>query len=726
MKRLLHIEESEWSISRISIAIILTFIFSVSLRYIWVDQFKDVDSFKWLGQIMINTNDGYFFAEGARDILAGFHQENDNSPIYEPASQLTALFAKILPFSFETIILWLPAYLGSLLVIPLILIGQSLKQPLMGVIGALIGSIAYSYYNRTMVGYYDTDMLSIVLPTFFLWGIIAYLRSRENRFLIIAPIFLVLYLVWYGQGVSLALATVGFLFLYTLIFHRRDFENYKLLALLFVALTPLNPVIKILAILFIFGIFTYLESSRNFGIKNDKDENVPTVVLKENSGKLDPKILHRITIAIFIVSGIALLFSGSFDFVYALLKGYVFREESAVAEGNLHFYNVAQTVREAGAIPFDVFAERISGHMITFWLATIGTILMMFKYRETMIAIPMIGLGYLAYKSGLRFTIYAVPFYALGLGYIISLIIRDISPKYVKYAIALLFTALAIYPNYTHIQEYKVPVVFNKNEIEVLDQLKYQAKREDYAVAWWDYGYPIRFYSDVKTLVDGGAHSGDINYPVSYALMRKPLESANMSRFAVEYREMGKFSIDAMMKDLNISNSDQFLREIETNISLPNKTRDVYYYLPLRMLDILPTVALFSNIDLKSGNQVIKPFFYQTGNFADRGNEIDLGGGISFDKVNAVLKIGGVQRPIDSFYITQYDNNGKLLTHRLQSRAGANLNIIYMKNYNRILVVDNFTLNSTYFQLFVLETYSRDLFEPVIMTPIAKVFKLKK
>jgi hypothetical protein len=49
-----------------------------------------------------------------------------------------------------------------------------------------------------------------------------------------------------------------------------------------------------------------------------------------------------------------------------------------------------------------------------------------------------------------------------------------------------------------------------------------------------------------------------------------------------------------------------------------------------------------------------------------------------------------------------------------------------MQDYNKILVVDNYTLNSTYIQLFVLETYSKELFEPVIMTPIAKVFKVKK
>jgi len=729
MKKLLHIEDSEWSIKYISIAILLVFIFSVAMRYIWVAQFQDVESFQWLEQLMINTNDGYYFAEGARDILAGGHQELDSSPIHDPASQITALFAKILPFSFETIILWLPAFLGSLLVVPLILIGQSLKQPLMGVIAGTVGAITWSYYNRTMTGYYDTDMLSIVLPTFMLWAIISNLIYKENRFLLTAPIFTILYLLWYPQGTSLSLAMAGILFIYTLIFHRKEIFNYKLLTFLFIAMIPTDIYIKLLAIFTLFGVLFYFENRDHFedSKKDEKTGEDEVVVLKSEKRKKYINI-DKYVIGIFILSGITLLFSGAFDSVIAQLTGYVFREASATSGADsLHYYNVVQTVREASAIPWATFVNRISGHEITFWISTIGMILMMLKYRVLLIALPMVALGYLAHKNGLRFTVYAVPIYALGLGYLITLAVKTVSPKFVKYGLMIALTGLAIYPNYEHIKGYRVPVVFNKNEVAVLDQLKYIAKREDYTVAWWDYGYPIRYYSDVKTLVDGGQHSGSINYFASYSLMRKPLESANMARLAVEYREQGKYNISAMMKDRNITNSDVFLKSLETDtVKLPEKTRDVYFYLPLRMLNIFPTVGLFSQIDLKTGNQAIKPFFYQTNQIKDDGKVIHLGRGVSFDKIKATVKIGNIEKPIDSLYITQYDNKGKLRVHRLQSRAGANLSLIYMKSYGKMLLVDNWTLNSAYFQMFILETASKDLFEPVIMTPIAKVYRLKR
>ena len=48
-----------------------------------------------------------------------------------------------------------------------------------------------------------------------------------------------------------------------------------------------------------------------------------------------------------------------------------------------------------------------------------------------------------------------------------------------------------------------------------------------------------------------------------------------------------------------------------------------------------------------------------------------------------------------------------------------------MASYGTILIVDDKTYDSLYIQLMVLENYDPDLFEPVILTPYAKVYKLK-
>jgi hypothetical protein len=81
--------------------------------------------------------------------------------------------------------------------------------------------------------------------------------------------------------------------------------------------------------------------------------------------------------------------------------------------------------------------------------------------------------------------------------------------------------------------------------------------------------------------------------------------------------------------------------------------------------------------------------------------------------------------PINKFIITYYEN-GKLKKSSKVLNIGAPIYVIYMRDYGRVLILDERVYNSTYIQLFVLENYDSNLFEPVILTPLAKVYRLKK
>jgi dolichyl-diphosphooligosaccharide--protein glycosyltransferase/undecaprenyl-diphosphooligosaccharide--protein glycosyltransferase len=361
----------------------------------------------------------------------------------------------------------------------------------------------------------------------------------------------------------------------------------------------------------------------------------------------------------------------------------------------------------------------------------------------------MIGLGFLALKGGLRFTVYDVPINALGLGYIIFLISKYLSllfdikiKRYSQIAFISIGTILAIYPNVTHIIEYRVPVVFDKTEVQILDNFKKIAKRDDYVLTWWDYGYPIRYYSDVNTLVDGGKHSGNSNYPVSFALSYPNIvASANMARLNVEYTEKGFSSIEKIVEEYGFAHPNQFLEAINSKeFKLPEKTRDIYYYLPLRMLDIFPTVKLFSNLDLVSGITHPNPNFFQATAISEDEQSINLSNGIRVLKPNAkinyngqeasvnelTLQIGNQYIPIKKFLVTAYDKDMKLTKGgQLVNQNGA-LSVIYMQSYQKFLILDDTMLDSAYIRLFVLEDYDRELFEEVILSPVVKIFKLKR
>jgi dolichyl-diphosphooligosaccharide--protein glycosyltransferase/undecaprenyl-diphosphooligosaccharide--protein glycosyltransferase len=663
---------------------------------------------------MINTNDGYFWAEGARDILSGISQENDLSPITTAASQLTALFAYILPFSFESIILFMPVFLSSLVVVPIILIAKSLDNLEMGLIAALLASIAWSYYNRTMIGYYDTDMLNIVLPMFLLWSIIWAIRTNENRYLLITALDILVYRWWYPQSYSLEFSFFGLILFYTLVWDRKNFYNYKLLALMMLAMVNIDGFIRFPLVLAVFYIF--------------KD-----------------KRFDKYTYSILVASVVVFFASGGFTPIWNQLKGYVFKDTvTAADEGlKLHFFSVMQTIREAGHIPFETFANRISGHVITFILSLGGFIYLSYRDKIMLFGLPMIGLGFLAYFGGLRFTIYAVPVLAFGAAFLITEIARYMPTKRLKFLAITAFTLAVLYPNIAHVQEYKVPTVFNVNEIKVLDKLKNIADREDYVIAWWDYGYPIRYYSDVKTLADGGKHSGSVNFPISFTLTSPQNISAKMARLDVEYTEktfrfkeenkeriedenITIFSnIEQMTKEYGFDDANDFLLSLQTDIELPSKTRDIYFYLPYRMLDIYPTVKAFSNINLMNAKMKSSPLFYMSRVFKEEQSGINLGQGIFLDLQNSTITFSDQKMPIKRFVQTSYDKNMKFKKDVNILNITADINVIYMSSYNTFLVLDEKTYNSLYIQLMVLEEYDKTLFEEVILTPHAKVYKLK-
>jgi len=444
---------------------------------------------------------------------------------------------------------------------------------------------------------------------------------------------------------------------------------------------------------------------------------------------------------------VAFFVTGGFDPIWARLKIYVFTDAvvSSKVGLNLHFYSVMQTVREAGKISFETFANRISGNPIIFVLSIVGYIYLSFKHRIMLFALPMIGLGFLASVGGLRFTIYAVPILAFGIAFLITEITRLITDKKgIKYLAYLVFTAAILYPNIKHIEGYKVPTVFNIDEVEVLDSLKGIADRDDYVVAWWDYGYPIRYYSDTKTLADGGKHNGAINFPVSYMLTAPQGEAAKMARLDVEYtekafktieanKELAKdekvklfLNIEEMTKDSGLDDTNDFLLSLQTDdIEIPKKTRDIYFYLPYRMLNIYPVVQKFSNLNLMSGDMRKSPFFFISRNFQETQTTIEFGNGVALNKRDNSITIGKEKVPVRRTVTTGYDKQMKLQKNVKLINFSAPLTLIYMSNYKTFLIIDEQTYNSLYIQLMVLEEYDETLFQEVTMTPQVKLYKLK-
>ena len=143
-------------------------------------------------------------------------------------------------------------------------------------------------------------------------------------------------------------------------------------------------------------------------------------------------------------------------------------------------------------------------------------------------------------------------------------------------------------------------------------------------------------------------------------------------------------------------------------------------------MNIFPTVALFSNLDLHSGQEKRKLFFYKGAIYKNENSVLHLGRGITFNTKTNVVSFGKDQKTqIKYFITTQTNKQGKTDVKTQMVNKSSQISLIYMRSYNAILVVNDAVLASTYIRLFVLENYDKKLFEPVIIDPLTKIYRLK-
>ncbi len=776
--------------------LVLAYAFSVLCRLYWVWWASDFDSFKFNDSLMIISNDGYVFAEGARDKIAGFHQPNDLSFIDSPLAILTYFVYKLTPLSFESIILYMSVFLSSLIVVPVLLIARIYGNLKAGFVAALLASVANSYYNRTMAGYFDTDMLVISLPMLLIYCMLRFIIKKDALSLIAMPLIMIFYLWYYPSSYTLNCALIALFVLYALVFHRRETIFYFAGVLMMITLSNEAWYYESALITLLFALW---------GFKNEWFK-------------------LKFIIVIFVFAFVFVALSGGFNAIWYQLSFYIFKSDVLNVAQSFAYFNVSQTIQEASNIGLSMFMQRISASELAFLLSCFGLVLLLKQHKSFILALPMLALGFLALRGGLRFTIYAVPVMALGFGFGLFWLISQIQKfksklgqirfselfystriyqiLFVTYIILfvyfcminlefvnkdsimlilrqfgfltqLLFLSVfgliffemlrAKYLNlaryfailvalffslgyaFLHIYTYKASSVFNHNEVLILNSLKGIADREDYVVAWWDYGYPVRYYSDVKTLVDGGKHLGKDNFFASFVLSQNERAGANLARLAVEYTEKSFYErndtllqsdlLKAMMRDYAAGETSNdaliFLNSLKNpNFTLKTpKTRDIFVYMPLRMAMIFSTVASFSKIDLATG-EINSPFVFSTamnlGALEDGSYALSNGMVLANDftalyvsnralKIHSITDFNSIKNK--DFKQTLVDENGDFFVFYFKENFGLPVQFIIM---------DKTMFESAFVQMFFFENYDKSLYELVFSEKEAKVYKLKK
>ncbi|MBI5552185.1 MAG: hypothetical protein HY911_11820 [Desulfobacterales bacterium] len=445
------------------------------------------------GRPLLITFDGYYYLALARDILQASYAELDSlrgvpasplRPMPPPLlSLLTAAIARLTSWPLEWIALLLPPLLGLLLAVPVLLLSRLYGGRLMSLVALAMALFPRYYVYRSHLGWFDTDCLNV---TFLLTSCYLFIRFglspglRRYAWLAGGLAAYLLFMLWWDQ--TPAIVTL-------------------------LCLTPLGIVL----------LLYYRPRGRELRIALGAGLAVmAAVALWQGPGVLVAPLRHAFE---------------QLDYI-------------AQRQGE-DFPNVGVSVHEQKQLALADMVAMSTGHPLSFALGLAGLVALFQRHRRRAAALIVpVAVGGLTFIFARRFLIFLTPFLAVGLGYAAQWAwgLRR-RWAFLKYATPLLIALVVFLP----FRESLARVYWPKESPPMIAGMAHLARSTDEKAlvwAWWDHGYPLRYWSQRATINDGSLHGGVRT--VSNAIPLAAPDEALAARFMRFYAVQGPAGLEKL------------------------------------------------------------------------------------------------------------------------------------------------------------------------------------
>jgi len=404
---------------------------------------------------------------------------------------------------------------------------------------------------------------------------------------------------------------------------------------------------------------------------------------------------------------------------------YINKSSTVVLQGKgetYHFVNTLKSVAEAQQVSIFSVNEHYIGMMPYVALATLGFVLLCIAQPLFLIALPMVVLAYAVSYAGMRFSMFATPIFALGfVGLMYILAKQKESYRYPAIALSLAGVALMIV-NVLRVNPSFTPNYFLNSDVKALKDFAKKSKQKDLLVSWWDYGWPMWYYTGRNnTLIDNGRHGAD-TYLVSKLLLSKnDTFIANSLEYFADKQRGNSEILPSLIKSEDIKKTFETLK---VNRPKRKKDRDIYFMLHRDMLLTFNTIEDFANIDINTAHKIrensqlfisdlLRPYSKREPVVHGDTFDFDLRSGVIKGTDGASTQIRGVII-VDNFKVTA--------AKPYNPRSAMNL-IIY--NKTKAIYLENSAMNTFLIKALLLDQYSRERFEKVVQTDTFKIFKIR-
>jgi dolichyl-diphosphooligosaccharide--protein glycosyltransferase/undecaprenyl-diphosphooligosaccharide--protein glycosyltransferase len=144
------------------------------------------------------------------------------------------------------------------------------------------------------------------------------------------------------------------------------------------------------------------------------------------------------------------------------------------------------------------------------------------------------------------------------------------------------------------------------------------------------------------------------------------------------------------------------------------------------MLNIFPTVMKFGNLDLTTGKEIYDPLFISLGGRMIGNGVWQFDNGAKFDLRKGEIRSGDRHTKIRSFVLARLRKDGNVDVKVQPYKHKTDLILLYAQTYRTFIITDVKTFRSMYVQMFLLGRYDKRYFEPVVVSPYTRIYKVKR
>lgn len=551
--------------------------------------------FRFDNEMLLATHDAYHWVAGA----CGFGSAQNH-----PMSIMLKVMAEVLHVAPVQVAFWFPAVLASFVGGIVFLWSAAFGCPQAGIAAGLITTISPGFLGRTLLGFYDTDLVTLFFPL-----LMAFMPALWcSRFLVPFPAALTgnARNTWQLPSENpdsiifiLSLAISGLFAWWTQQWHS-VFPylirfNSVLLPCLAIALGPPHMRRRLVAAALAYA---FPCGAGPVGILYIF---LPICLMRPSFAVWRARFLSSSCLCILWLLCLAGLAQGEIlDTLSNQINAYLKHSGDAHFSGatSLVFPSVAQSIIEIQDLSFTALFPYFHPWLEASLAGCACFFIVIWRKPGALFLLPLMVLGILSSRLGGRMVMFGAPGVAIGLALPFSwLLTRLFKNKLHKITCAWLacaiLCAIMVAPFLDMIPSLSQGPILNRRHAAALAQAGAITPKDAILWLWWDWGYAAHYFAHRQTIADGARHGGPSLY-LPAAIFAT--DNARFARQIIRYASTRDNEPGNFFRDLGPDSAQELINRLRsTETPLVNGKGHQYVIVSFEMLKLGFWISNFGN-----------------------------------------------------------------------------------------------------------------------------------